>query len=154
MASNSSLTNLFRGRFDSELNLWDAGSAVTAGATATSTTIDLAGGTPYVAGSGQTVQPLKCFAAIVDFTVLTTTGGTDTLTVRVQFSNAADFGSGVVTTVQRVYVTGDTATAPRRCILPAISQDHETNYRYVRVQVVSANNGAGTFGGYIVPIEG
>jgi len=154
MAANASISNLFSGRPDADLNLWDAGSTVAAGATASSAIIDLARGTYTTGLTGEAYTAAKMFAVSLDFTVLTTTGGGDTLTVSVQLSNSATFASGNVTVAQRVYVTGDTATAPRRCNLFAISQDHATNYRYLRVQIVSASNGAATFGGYVTAIEG
>lgn len=153
MASNSALPNLFRGRSDAELNLWNAGSAVTAGATATSAILDLTGGN-YTTAGGDTYGRMLMFGVILDFADIATSGGTDTLTINVQLSNASDFGSGNVTIMSRLFAQADNDSHPRRVVFGAINQDHVTNYRYLRVQIVSANNGAATFGGYVVPFEG
>lgn len=154
MASNSGLPNMLGQRSDALLNLWDAGTALTAGNTASSTILDLiGGGQPYVAGSGDTYIPTTMFGVVIDFSDIATAGGTDTLTISVQLSNVANFGSGVVTVASRVFATADNDSHPRRVVFGVFNQDNLTNYRYLRVQIVSANSGAATFGGFVAPLE-
>lgn len=152
-ASNSALANFFAQRPDAELSMRAAGTAIAGGATDTSTTIDLAGGTPYSTSSGAVICPLKMAAVVFDFSDVNTPS-TGTLTMTLQLSNASDFGSGNVTVWTRVLNSADDDSHPRRLVVPFINQDNGNNYRYVRFQIVSANSATATYGAFMAPAEG
>lgn len=154
MVSHSALPNMLQGRSDALLNLWNDGSTVAAGATATSAVIDFNNGaSSFPTAGGDLYTRTVTGAVVLNLTVATLAGGGDTLTIQIQYSNAADFGSGVLTKERRLLVTADNGIAPRPIVILTSNQDNRTNYRYMRVQIVSASSGAGTFGGYMTTLS-
>lgn len=161
MTANSSLHNLFRNRADAELVMAAAGTAVTAGnttlapaATGSVYGIDLQGGTPYTLPNGQTANAWTLGAIHVQFSDVNTPTSNDTLTITVQVSNSATFASGNRTIYSRVFNDAENNTHPRRLVIPFLTQDHDLNFRYVRLSIASANNATAAFSAYIAPAEG